>query len=195
MVLSWRQLGKQGEARGNGVTQVRKTSAETQTVHAHVKSTETTEKAAEIIWEAETDTEQEALCAQRHTPGSPAAGGRQGGPSRAPGGVRPADPSTAAQALKAIPPGCGEDPPAARSTQQHQTPWAQLDHRLGRGLPRACVRHRCPQRGLGRAWGPTHSLSPQQVSRQDHGGAQAWGTGAGSTHSFWIVDELMVKSL
>lgn len=184
MVLSWRQLGKQGEAREQcDEPKSGKTSAEeAQTVHAHVKSTETTEKRPKLSGRRDRH-RAEALCAQRHTPGSPAAGGGREAPPGHQGGVRPADPSTAAQALKPYLRSCGEDPPAARSTQQHQTPWGAAGPQAqGRGLPRE---HACGTGARRGAWGgpgARHTLWAHSKSSRQDAGTQAWGTGAGSTH-------------
>ena len=141
--------------------------------------------------------------ATRHTQGSPAAGGGREDPPGRRGGVWTTDPSMAAQVLNPCLRSCGEDPPAAQSTQQRQTPGGAAGRQAQgcgrrRGVVRAgSTRHRCLRRDLGRAWGLTtlwtHCTIESPAGRTP--GRRPAGEAVGPPTGFWIVDGLMVKSL
>ena len=105
--------------------------------------------------------------ASGHTLGSPAAGGGREDPPGRQGAVRPAEPLTAAQVLNPCLRSCGEDPSAARSTQQHQTPWCAAGPQAqGCGL-RGEHAAQVPAEGPG----ARHPLGPQKAQQAGCGDA------------------------
>ena len=135
--------------------------------------------------------------ATRHTPGSPAAGGGREDPPGRRGGVWTTDPSMAAQVLNPCLRSCGEDPPAAQSTQQHQTPGGAAGRQAqGCGRRReysAQVPAEGPGEGLGLTTLWTHCTVESLAGRTP--GRRPAGEALGPPTGFWIVDGLMVKSL
>ena len=120
----------------------------------------------EIIWETRQTQSRSRVRTEAHAWES-SCWWRQGGPSRAPVGSATCRPLDSSPSFEPIPPElwgrpsrCLEHSAASDALGRRWTTGTGVWSARG-----ACVRHRCLWRGLGRAWGPTHSLGPQQVQQ------------------------------